>query len=142
MILSFLAGCEGNPHGPLGSVTGTVTIGDETAPQGTKVLFMGPESGHAGYAITDQQGQYKVEWRKSGKTYSGLPLGKYQIMVIPSGIDDADQKSAEEMLAGDSPKAKKAPKLIIPAKYMRANTSGLEFTIENGDNKYDIDIKP
>ena len=139
--LTLMAGCGGNPFGPLGAISGKLTLDGEAAPTGTKVLYMGPETGHAGYSITKDGGQYDIEWRHSGKTYKGLPVGKYQVMIVSHEADDSDSRSAEEMLAGDKPKASAKPKAKIPPKYSRGNTSGLEYTIQEGPNTIDINIE-
>lgn len=80
-----------------------------------------------------------MQWRKSGKTYHGLPVGRYQVMLIPAGGGDVDHLSAEEMLAGGDKQAT-AGSQTIPAQYMRAATSGIELTISEGANQFDIDV--
>lgn len=133
-----LMGC-GTNFGPMGSITGKLTMDGAVQPAGTKVLFMHPSSGHAGFGLTDDSGNYRIEWRKEGRTFDGLPVGHYQGMIVPADSVDVEELSADEMLDGGAPSAKATN--TIPAKYMRAATSGLEFDIAEGENVIDIDLK-
>ncbi len=109
----------------------------QALPDGTKLIFMQPTNGYAGFGFTDAEGAYNIQWRRSGANYDGLPVGTYQVMLVPAGTADVDEMSADEMLdGGPAP----APKASLPIKYLRATTSGLEYTITEGENTIDIDL--
>ncbi len=113
-----------------------LTLDGKPLPAGTKVIFMEPANGYTGFGITDESGAYRIEWRRSGTTYDGLPVGNYQVMLVPAGAVDIDEVSAEDMLAG-GPKPVK-PSVAIPPKLLRNTTSGLAYDVSEGENNIDI----
>lgn len=132
-----IAGCGGDDFGPKGSVTGKLTLDGKPLPAGTKVLFMEPEKGYMGFGLTDEAGDYRIEWRRSGTAYDGLPVGNYQVSLVPAGGIDVDEVSADDMLAG-GPKQPK-PSVAIPAKLLRNTTSGLVYDVKAGENIINIE---
>ena len=138
-LMLVTIGCGGTDFGPIGSIKGKLTLKSKPVPEGTKVIFMDSEIGHTGFGLTEPDGSYSIEWRREGKTYDGLPVGTYGVMVVAAEFEDVDELSADEMLDG-GPSA--MPKRIsIPPKYMRVTTSGLQYTITEGENEIDIEIK-
>ena len=135
-LTALIPGCGGHEFGALGSVSGKLTLDGKPLASGTKVIFMQPTQGYSGFGITNAAGEYSIEWRRSGTTYDGLPVGNYQVMLVSAGAVDIDDVSAEDMLAG-GPKQSPA-KADIPAKYLRTSTSGLTYDIAEGENKIDI----
>lgn len=135
--LLLLSGC-GRDFGPMGSIAGTLKINGEVPPEGTKLIFMEPAVGHAGYGLTDTTGAFRIEWRKDGQAYDGLPVGSYQVMLVPADMVDVDEISADEMLDGGAPRKMKSS---IPAKFLRASTSGLQYQISEGENQIDVAIE-
>ncbi len=138
-LTALIPGCGGNEFGPIGSVAGKLTLDGKPLAAGTKVIFMQPTMGYSGFGVTNDAGEYRIEWRRSGTTYDGLPVGKYEVMLVSAGAVDIDEVSAEDMLAG-GPKTT-AAKVDIPAKFLRTTTSGLAYDIVAGENKIDIDAK-
>lgn len=138
LCVANLGGCGGSEFGPIGSVTGSLMIDDEPVTEGTKVIFMHPLEGHAGFGFTDSNGDFSIEWRREGTTYKGLPVGGYEVMIVEASVVDIDELSADEMLAGAVPEMPR--RTMIPRKYLRASTSGLKYNIEAGENKFDIQI--
>lgn len=132
-----LTGCGGNDFGPMGSVTGKLTLDGETLPAGTKVIFTEPTNGYTGFGITDDAGMYRIEWRRSGETYDGLPVGNYQVMLVPADAVDIDEVSADEMLAGGPARPRGGSSL--PPKFLRATTSGLAYDVTEGENVINIE---
>ncbi len=137
LSLPVVTGC-GPDYGPMGAISGKLTMNGEVLPAGTKVLFMHPTTGHAGFGMTDEAGNYSIEWRKESRTLNGLPAGKYQVMIVAADTVEVDELSADEMLEGGASKAGKSKS--IPAKYYRASTSGLEYDVNEGDNEINIDL--
>ncbi|WP_339735231.1 hypothetical protein [uncultured Gimesia sp.] len=124
--------------GPMGSVTGKLTMDGKTIDQGTQLLFMKMDAGYAAFGETDAEGNYSITWARDGERKSELPMGSYKVLIQPPRIGkDTEEMSAEEMLeGGDVAPAK--PK--FPVKYQQHSTSGLEFTVKEGENQIDIDL--
>ncbi|QDV27672.1 hypothetical protein [Aureliella helgolandensis] len=136
-LIPMIPGCGGNDFGPIGSIAGKLTLDGNTLPAGTKVIFTQPTKGYTGFSLTNEAGEYRIEWRRSGKTFDGMPVGNYQVMLVPEGAIDIDEVSAEDMLAG-GPKPNK-PQVAIPPRFLRATTSGLSFDVAEGENTINID---
>lgn len=138
MGLTLSACAKKNDYGPMGSVTGKLTINGKVIEQGTQLLFMKMDAGYAAFGETDQEGNYSIIWARDGERKSKLPLGTYKVLIQPPRVGkDTEEMSAEEMLeGGDVAPAK--PK--FPVKYQQHSTSGLEYTIEEGKNQIDIDL--
>lgn len=135
-MFAFLGCGGGTDFGDIGQITGKITYKGEVVDAGTKVIFMKMDTGYAGYAFTDEEGNYQIEWRREGKTYDGLPVGTYKALVEPPGTIDVEELTAEEMLEGKDNVA--PPKPQFNKKYTQTATSGLEYTIVAGENKIDI----
>ena len=139
LLAAVLSGCGGTDFGPLGSISGKLTMDGQAQPAGSKVIFMHPTDGHAGFGLTNAAGEYNIDWRKERRTFDGLPVGKYQVMIVPADYVEIDDLSADEMLDGGA-SAKAIKKPSIPAKYLRAASSGLEYDIHESENPIDIDL--
>ncbi|QDV51735.1 hypothetical protein [Gimesia fumaroli] len=137
--LSTTACSKTTDYGPMGSVTGKLTIDGKAIDQGTQLLFMKMDAGYAAFGETDAEGNYSITWARDGERKSEVPLGSYKVLIQPPRVGkDTEEMSAEEMLeGGDVAPAK--PK--FPAKYQQHATSGLEFTVKEGENKINIDLK-
>lgn len=132
-------GCGGTDFGPMGQVSGKVTLNGATVAQGTQLVFMQMEKGYAGFGMTDAEGKYTLEWRREGKYFDGLPVGVYKVMIQPPVAVDVEELDADAMLAGGGDVAVTKPE--FDRKYRQTATSGLEFTITEGANTCDIDLK-
>ncbi|MEP3481175.1 MAG: carboxypeptidase-like regulatory domain-containing protein [Fuerstiella sp.] len=132
------AGCGGTDFGEIGQITGKITFRGEVVETGTKVIFMKMDKGYAGYAFTDAEGKYKIEWRRDGSTYDGLPVGSYSVLVEPPGAIDVEELSAEEMLDGKDNVAPVKPQ--FDKKYTQTATSGLKYDVVAGENMIDITL--
>ncbi len=137
-LLATLLGC-GNEFGPMGSIAGKLTLDGKPPAADTKVIFMQSTQGYTGFGMTDAEGNYRIEWRRSGTTYDGLPVGQYDVMLVPANAIDIDAVSAEDMLAGGPKKV--TGKVDIPAKFLRTTTSGLSFAVVEGENQIDIEAR-
>lgn len=132
------AGCGGTDFGDIGQVKGKITYKGEIVEAGTKVIFMKMDKGYAGFAFTDAEGNYQLEWRREGTVYDGLPVGTYKVLVEPPGMVDLEELSAEDMLDGKDNVAPVKPK--FNKKYTQTSTSGLEYDIVVGENVIDISL--
>lgn len=142
LMLSLIAtaGCGGSTDfGDIGKITGKVTFAGGPLATGTKVIFMQLDTGYAGFAFTDEAGDYSIEWHREGIKYDGMPVGTYKVLVSPPGGVDVEDMSADEMLDGGADKAV-AAKPQFNKKYTETATSGIEFNIVAGDNVCDITL--
>lgn len=122
--LLIAAGCGG----PDARVSGTVTL-DGTALNSGYVTFSAEQPGQSGHASGSIQtgGAYSVQAGRTG----GLPPGRYRVTVT------AREKSAPNPSGGPP-----APgKLITPAKYSKADTSGLVVEVKPGHNVIDLPLE-
>lgn len=137
--LFVLHGCGGTDFGPMGSVSGKLTMDGKPLDAGTQLLFMQMEKGYAGFAHTDAEGNYSLKWMREDKTWNEMPAGSYKILVQPPEVKNVEELSADQMLAGGDKDLAPA-KPVFPKKYQDHNTSGLTFEIKEGENKHDIDL--
>jgi len=138
LAIFLLVGCGGENYGPIGKIQGKLDMDGNALPKKTKVIFMHPTAGHAGFGFTDADGNFSIEWRRDGKTYEGMPAGSYQVMIVASSEVDTEKFSADEMLEGNLPE--KQQSLQIPPRYLRAASSGLVYEVEKGENNFNISI--
>jgi hypothetical protein len=137
-LFILTTGCGGTDFGPIGQIKGKVTFNGEKLAKGTKVIFMKMDTGYAGFGFTDEEGNYSIEWHREGKVFDGLPVGTYKVLVEPPGMVDVEALSADEMLDGGGDVA--VPEPVFDKKYTQTSTSGIEFTINAGENTCDIPL--
>jgi len=95
------------------------------------------EKGFLAFGITDSEGKFEVKSFNNGN----MPIGKYDVMIAPPAGSEAADLSAEERF--DNPELI-APKvrIMFPARYRETTTSGLHYEIKEGENNFEIDLKP
>jgi hypothetical protein len=124
VVLAASLGCRRSSEGPIGKVFGTVTFEGRPVPEGM-VSFNSGEIGVFINAPLHQDGTYVVIRAKG----HGVPIGKYLVAVIPP-----------------PPKGPLEPGTVpqeypnIPQKYRDPKTSGLRLTVEEADNRFDIQM--
>ncbi len=126
-LLLVTTGC-GNG---LSQVSGTITQEGKPLATGgdTKVSVMfQPASGEGtpATATTDENGEYRL----STGSQAGVAPGEY--MVACSGVQFSSAATVSGIPSG---------KRIIDRKYGNVTTSGLRFTVKEGDNRYDIALE-
>lgn len=123
-----IAGCNDGPGDmpDVGAVTGLVTLDGEPV-EGANILFYPVEGGRSSTAISDAGGAYALIYK--GSTL-GAKVGEHQISL--STVQE------ESGTAGD-PDYQPAREEVIPEKY-RAD-SELRFTVEPGENTFDISLE-
>jgi hypothetical protein len=130
LVVICLLGCGSGRRETLGKVSGRVTL--RSAPAYPSVVtFANKEQGVHMTAIVAEDGQYTVKMARG----DGLPLGTYQVAVIP-GPGKAPAFKPGPPIRVD---ASQYPK--IPKNYQDPNSSGLTLTVKEGDNVYDIEMK-
>jgi len=122
VLLVVACGCGGKYD--LQPVEGTVTL-TNGRPGGPSLhlSFECDEPKISAKAITDASGHYQVGTLETG---DGAPPGHYRVAVVEADVI--------------VPNAVKPPP--IHTKYARFDTSGLEFTVEEGNNTFDIQLEP
>jgi len=119
LFLSFTAvGCGGGLH----PVRGTVTLEDGKPLTKGLVIFERKEGGtpiaargeiHAG-------GQFELSTHKPG---DGVPLGKYRVLINPLDLSEVPDEKKN---------------LPFDIKYLKFETSELEFEVKAGPNEFPI----
>ena len=72
----------------------------------------------------------------------GAPLGEYAVMVVLEGAQAATEEEGEnDTPAEKRPKGKGRRASPLPPKYSNPATSGLSFTVKDGPNTLDLDLK-
>jgi len=122
--LLFLVGCT-PPPAPRGTVKGKVTL-DSQPITGATIMFENREIGVARTYSLDEDGSFEI------KSYDGegLPVGKYQVAIIPGST----MKSDEIPLAGKPIPKKPPPSTKIALKYHNVDTSELSADVKEGQN--------
>lgn len=152
--LVSILGCSGDDGPKTYPVTGTVTQNNKPV-EGAIVSFTSasvqPASG-----VTDTSGKYELATKAKG---DGAMAGTYQVTIAkydtnapeptPPGVSDLEDPyditneypdGYNEMEASEI--AASISKNLLPAKYSRTATSGLEATVtEAGENKFDFDLE-
>lgn len=140
-ILVAASGCGGGTNfGPMGSVSGKLSMDGKPLTEGTQLLFMQMSDGYAAFAHTDAEGSYQLQWMREGVTHSEVPVGDYKILIQPPTVRDVEELTPEEMLEGADADLESAEP-DFPSKYQEHRTSGLTFTVKEGANTCDLDLK-
>jgi hypothetical protein len=122
-----LAGCGSGEV--RGRIAGKITFQGTPLSEGL-VFFSNNDKGIHMSGDVKADGAYEIITAKG----AGLPLGVYQVCVRPP----LEPLPTGAMLA--APKPKKHPN--IPEKYRAYETSGLTLTVKDGNNPFDIDMRP
>jgi len=128
--LIFLTGCPGKGKGPKNSVSGKVTLGNQTV--AGSVVFVYADGKEVGSPI-NAQGVY---------TIPDPPPGQVKVLVKPVG-------GGAGPALKPPPGGPEMPKLpgagegaTPPAKYAAARTSDLTYEVKSGNHTFDIPLKP
>lgn len=139
LVIGTCLGCGGGTdqyRGPFGRVSGTVTFNDQPVPVGSTVSFIAQQGNFTATAQTDASGQYQLAWQGS----SDIPVGTY-IVAITSGGGDVSEGDYEKMMQLSAEGKLAETSSGIPSTYANPSSSGLTFTVSEGDNKFDIPLK-
>lgn len=155
LLVVVLAGCSEDDGPQTYPVTGTVTRNGEPV-EGAIVSFTSSGSALPASGTTDSSGVYKLSTNTSG---DGAMEGTYQVTIAkydtnapqteptqettelkdPFDITDEYPDGYDEMEASEQAAA--ISKNLLPEKYSRTNTSGLEATVTaEGENTFDFQV--
>ena len=135
-------GCgSGGYSGPTGTVRGTVTLNGEPVPEGTGVAFLSDD----GFTASGQVGAGGNYQLSSADTGDRIPAVAYKVMIsggAAGGVsaDDADYEAMMEASASGGAQPAAAAEAAIPSKYSSTATSGLSFTVTEGENTINIEL--
>jgi hypothetical protein len=119
---------------PSGTVTGTVTLEGKPVPEGCTVTFLSDK--YTAVGKVGAGGAYTL--LDAGKPK--IPAATYKVGVMPSDQRMSDAEY-EKMMAAGSAGNMPPPPAVIPDKFQNPATSGLSFTVKEGPNTIDIELK-
>lgn len=134
------SGCGGHDYGPTGEIEGRLTMDGKPLAPGHAVTFMDMERGYVAFGLTDKDGRFVVDTWNDG----AMPVGEYKVMIAPpEGTSAAEEKEYTSDELFDNPELMDAPagEAVYPRKYANTKTSGLVYTIKEGSNVFEIDLK-
>lgn len=136
----LLPGCDsGRPKTE--HINGTVTC-NENVVEGALVAMTPKDDpkGIPAFGRTDVQGRYTITTLRGGREGGGAQIGDYRVTVtkeVPGREMTARERTAFEE-HGVTPNIE--PVNILPKRYARADTSGLEVHVEKGKNTFNFDL--
>lgn len=110
-----------------GSVSGTVTL-DGKPLDNAAVTFHSSGTGPTAYGTTVSSGSYVLQTGAREE----VPPGDYLVTVVAT---------EEVSRALDAKSPPQPPKVITPQRYADKSTSGLNFTVKPGSNRFDIEMR-
>lgn len=130
----LLAGCgsgEEGYTGPVGSVSGTVTL--DGSPIAANVSFINAKEGFTATSAAGSDGSFTLNRNGS----SEIPVGTYQVAVTePPGAEMTPEQEMEAAMKSEDGSFKTTK--IIPAKYSSPASSGLSFEVKEGENTFEV----
>lgn len=140
-------GCGGRGDGysgPRGKVSGTVTVDGKPLQKDCQIIFMSVTGGYTAAGVIGEAGAYTLSYADDG----GIPAVEYQVQFTapvgvpattsaPAPVDPAKMASSVKVGA----KMKAVNEGPIPTKYQSINSSKMSFTVKDGENKADFDMK-
>jgi len=127
-VVLGLAPLACGPSGPeMAKVYGKVTYQGKPVTQGTVTFQATSPAGRNATGAIDSQGNYTLQTETPG---DGALLGDYLVTIF----------AHEEPVLDYIPKKPIPPKLLVPAKYEKSETSGLKATIHSGSNPVNFDL--
>ena len=122
ILIVTLGGCGGD----LVSVEGEVTIDGKPLDKGN-ISFHPVAGGPVGNGTIQSDGSFTI---RTG-TEAGLAPGEYRVTVVATG--EAPQPTPQN--------PEPLPQLLVPARYGKPETSGLEYTVPPPDGKLKIELQ-
>ena len=127
----WLSGCGAREA----HVSGRVTLDDVPVPGG-QVVFMSEDEAGAGpfVAHTDDRGNYKLK----GNTGSGIPTGKYKVVVTKMVAADGRVPTGENV---EATLESGTLKNLMPPFYEDRSTTLLEVDVGSGSRTINLELK-
>jgi len=122
-------------------VKGKVVYSGKSLPTGSTVTWIHQEKAFPATAAIADDGTYSL--MMSGMP--AIPVGAYKISISPPAskeVSSSDIDAYKAMMAKSSGMMKPSQeKLPFPKKYLSPEESGLTYTVKEGANTFDIEIK-
>jgi hypothetical protein len=115
---------------PVHPVSGRVTL--DGKPLVDAQISFRPANGPEAFGVLDGDGRYTLSTRAAG---DGAVAGKHAVTLSPLTEGLILTPDADPRLPAPTPGA-----MPVPAKYLQAETSGLEATVVPGENVFDFDL--
>ncbi len=138
--MATAGGCGGKGRVSVSPVRGKVVYNGQGV-AGTTVVFIpvDPANDKAQklrpFAYGQNDGQFEI---KTYKTGDGAPPGKYRVaIIVPQAGGQGSMKDQPVTAESAAPRPVVKVPLAIVRKYAKADTSGLEVTIQEGENNLD-----
>lgn len=143
LLLLTVVGCGSS--GGKAKVKGRVKFFDKNLNAGT-VAFMSKD-GQLGSANIDSEGNYEMSDAPIGDvkisvTVPTLPMGPATAPKAPSGIPPMRGPNGEGGMASTPPSIDPRKIVQIPGKYAIADSSGLTYTVQKGEQVHNITLSP
>lgn len=127
LLAGLLNGCGASvDEVPTGTVSGTVQF-DGKPLSGARVNFTSGTAGAGAYADLQQDGSYSIT--------ESIPAGDYKIYLSSPGLGDAPPSESGNQELKDALKD-------VPQKYQSDQSTDLQTVIKEGENTFNIDLKP
>lgn len=152
LTLTLLAGCSGDKSGPAANRIATHKVSGKVTYKGLPVenahvsFHPRSEQGPGAFGQTNDKGEFTLRTYEDG---DGAPAGEYLVSVQKFAAPPAAAKSGDEVFrqmeqqaqAGQPAESDAAPKSLLPEKYSRPQSSGLNKTVATGDaNAFEFDL--
>ena len=135
--LALTTGCGDGKIATL-KVTGTITFdGEPLAEANVNFTPKTPGQGNPAYAVTDDQGHYKLQ-TLLGKAEAGTTPGDYDVYITKMEKVASSNGGTLGAPTAPSPESMRQPKSVIPERYGNTATSGLSATVEKGKTVHDF----
>ena len=143
--LIFLGGMTGcGPRGPkVQMVHGSVTL-DGKPFDGVTITFAPVGEGNMGFATTDEKGNFRIS-TLGARPATGTTTGTYKVSfdkLVPDGPQPTQKELADPNFDPSTTKKYNIDKVVqkVPKKYLSGDTSGIEMTVEKGENVFDFKL--
>jgi hypothetical protein len=131
VMLSALLGCvKSSLPGPTGTVSGMATYQNKPIPEGSAIVFVHNQTGIIGTGVTSAAGEFQIRMRDG----SQVLVGEYTVNVRPPGEPDPN---IMKLTPENVPPAWK----LVPQRYWMSNTSAEAFTVKEGHNTYQLELR-
>jgi len=129
--LGLCIGCGSDGLGTA-PVSGMVTLDGEPV-EGAGVMFSPVKPGPIAMGTTDTEGRFVLA---TGRL-PGAMLGEHQITVSKSLLLNSTQQEQGKSLAG---RQFTTLKPLLPKRYLRPETSGLQESVESEENQFELQL--
>lgn len=138
--LSAVVGCgDSKPtRGPTGAVSGKVTLNGKPLPAGCTIVFTHQEKSVPATAPIGSDGSYSLSSVVAGAQKVSFNAPAKAAAAAP---DPSNPEAYKAFMMGKGAKSTAEDKPSFPKRFMSPDESGLTFTVQEGPNTYDVDLK-